>query len=270
MLAPPGQTIKALRESGGGGAENPFAIGGEWPALLRQLLIVDGLMTREVLREVVSMGSAVSRDQVALRMGNIVLRARAAMDVLPVSPPDRRKIKEFEKLILRTTDKRVGMSRGPGVLEHRMSPRLEWLVDLGYLNKDQGDRNRFTYQVTIAAGHLLENLDRAFGKANWPEMAAVEQWQSDDCPAPEQTSLIRLPFSKALPAAYAKLRPLLGPVSLRELAFVASLLVDTETGFEIMRAEIADWARGTEGVVLGRGRYARSDETIYIPDHLLR
>ena len=89
-----------------------------------------------------------TRDDVADRFGEIVDAAATACKELRVSPPEMREIREFRSAIHETLNEK-GSRRGqkgtggPGVLEHRVAPRLEWLVDLGYLSKEGLPKNSF-------------------------------------------------------------------------------------------------------------------------------
>jgi hypothetical protein len=270
---PAGHTIRSLRSPPEAAPDdttaNPFLIRGEWAALLRQFIEVDGVLLRELLRELVSMPGRVTRDEVALRFRDIVQRAVDSTDNLSVSPVDRRKTREFALLIEKTAAKRKQMSRAPGVLEHRVSPRLEWLVDLGYLHKDPEQRNAFSYEVGEGALDLLRDLDMAWGEPDLAESVAIRQWITSDCAAKLHPCVPTEPFPQAMRSAYRMLRPRIGPVALNELAFVTSLLSAPNRDFSPARDEILEWARSTDGINIGRGRYARSSLTIHISDDVL-
>ena len=267
---PAGQTIQSLRSLAS--AEwrgNPFLIGTEWAALLRQALAVDGLVLRETLRELVEAGGRVTRDEIALRFGEIVTRARSAAEVLSIPPLERRSLKDFESLITRTVAKRAKMSRAPGVLEHRVSPRLEWLVDLGFLRKPPGARNQFAYDVTEDASELLQWCDNLLLEADGPEVIASHFWAKSPAVKHLKDTMELAPFDDALRASYVALKPSIGPVPLSELAFVTSILCSNQAGFTQTMKAISDFAQSTNTVTLGRGRYARSDLTVHIPDAVL-
>jgi hypothetical protein len=95
---------------------------------------------RELLR-VISGSQVVKRDELAGTFPDIVHKAVDQCRRLGV-PVDFETI-QFLKLVKTTGEKRARQSRAPGVLEHRLSPRLEWLVDFGYLSKEGVCQKRF-------------------------------------------------------------------------------------------------------------------------------
>ena len=73
------------------------------------------------------------------------------------SPAAMAEAKKFVNLLRTTKEKFAGIEGGPGVLEHRTAPRLEWLTDLGALSKEGIAKNAFEYQ-RVADADLLANL----------------------------------------------------------------------------------------------------------------
>ena len=167
--------IVALRSLGGEEDANQFVLGVEAVGYLRQVVEKDGLLMRELVRYLAQSGSEVSRDGIAKDFAEIVARAVAAVREAGVSPPEQRTAREFQAMIEATTLKAqqvasAGGSRkgtsGPGVIEHRLSPRLEWLTDFGYLEKSRERKNAFSYTVAPALSQLLVDLDEHIGQSN--------------------------------------------------------------------------------------------------------
>ena len=135
--------------------------------MLRTVLQEDGLVIREMVRLLAS-SETIRRDDVARALPDIIHRAVDAAEALGVP---RQFVVNGRKFVrsLNESASRAG-SAGPGVLEHRTSPRLEWLVDLGYLVKD-GDipKNAFEYRVTDNIAALLKTLDESVAPGvDWP------------------------------------------------------------------------------------------------------
>src|SRR5262249_32754995 len=139
-----GQLTVGLRELNPGPPNNPMVLGLEVVALLRQVIDRDGLLVRELLRECAD-AQEIARDRVALSLPDIAARALASAQKLRLAPPVLAEGKKFLALLQKTAAKRASASRAPGVLEHRTSPRLEWLTDFGAFTKRGKPRNSFEY-----------------------------------------------------------------------------------------------------------------------------
>jgi hypothetical protein len=250
--------------------ENPFLLAGEQVALLRQILEVDGIMLREVVRELALWnGTRVSRDDITRRFEQIVDRVREVSASLPLSAPEVREIREFSSLIHETAAKRAKMSQAPGVLEHRVTARLEWLTDLGYLSK-AGPRNAFTYEVSRDIHRLLAEMDSAFGESNWADAVSIREWRHQSEWSPIREGMPALPMPECFLRSYTALRRRIGPSPVREVAFVAALLSEELLSFSDALDALLDFARATEGVSLSGGRFSKSPENIFIADSALR
>lgn len=244
--------------------ENPFLLGLEMPVLLRQLVDSDGIMLREVLREIVDTKPTFTREALASRFGDVVDRAVASAREIRVNPIDLRTIRDFATQVHRTLSDRAKMSKGPGLLEHRVSPRLEWLTDLGYLSKVGLARNGFEYRVEPAARSLLDSLDQLSGEERWGASVAVREW----CRNPAWSELLSS-FSigegvDTFVYAYRMLQRKIGPVPLQDMVFISALRSYGNCDFGTTFEDVVDFARTTEGVSLSGGRYRRSPENIFI------
>ncbi|NGX16021.1 hypothetical protein [Wenzhouxiangella sp. XN24] len=259
------QSLRQLSVIEGLTERNPFIIGIERVALLRQLLETDGPVTRELLRCIVELGQTVSRDQVADQYPVIVRRAleeigsRIPRAILAEAIKHR-------KLIERTAAKASTSRRAPGVLEHRVSPRLEWLVDLGYLSKDGIRKNTFEYRVMPEAVQLLSDLDARFGEKEMESSVASGQWRSNPSWNHFRERIGPMPFPESLLKAYKLLRRRVGPSSLRDVTLLTALLSEHDVSFGEVHKDIIDYAAKAPGVSLSGGRYSRDPQNIHIAE----
>jgi hypothetical protein len=254
--------------------ENPFLFGIDAVALLRQVIECDGYLIRELLRalcakKLQSDSSFVTRDDIAAEFADIVSNAvEASRGHFPVTTVY--KAMQFRKLIDKTAKKHSGQSRGPGVLEHRVSPRLEWLVDFGYLSKEGLSRNGFTYRVEPAATSLLDDLDRFGGEAHWAESVAVSQWISNPIWEDLRLKVQAEGRISVFARAYRLLQKPIGPSPLNDVAFLSALLSASARDYSEMEKEIVSFAQKTDGVTLSGGRTQRGPQNIYISEKILR
>ncbi len=177
--------------------------------------------------------------------------------------------RDFVRMLEATAARRQTQSEAPGVLEHRVTPRLEWLTDLGYLSKAGLPRNGFTYRPTEYLLGLAEHLERRMGKAHWAEEVALASWRSE---GPWETCRLRClsnGFGDAFRRAYNTLRPTVGPVAVAEVSFVAALLDRGGMTYGETLEAVAELARGTPGASLSGGRFVRAGENVYFSDQAL-
>jgi hypothetical protein len=257
-------------------ARNPFLLGVEAVVLLRQVVGADAILLREVIREIASREEGTfTRDEIARRFPDVVDRAVTVARDAKVSPPDLRKALDFQKLIHQTgqRQRRPGArrpnatSRGPGVLEHRVSPRLEWLTDLGYLTKEGERKNAFEYHSTEALHGLLADLDgKPIGDDYLPESVAVSQWWKNRHWKELREKVAVKPNEEAFRTGYGLMRRRIGPAPLREVALATALMSGEEKSFNTIFDELVAFAQRSEGATLSGGRrYRRSPENIYVP-----
>jgi hypothetical protein len=273
-----GQLVDSLRRMIGDEHEtaNPFLLRFEAPALLRQVLEMDGVLLRELLAFLVGAGGKVTRPQVAEAFGGIVERAVVHTKELRVAPMEMREALAFQSLIREQTQKlekaktkATGQSRAPGVLEHRVSPRLEWLTDLGYLSKDGLTKNSFEYRSGPSLEGLSEAIDRDLGTDYWADEVAVEQWRSNPYWSDLRRRMLGLPLPEAIRAAYRMMQRRIGPAPLREVAFITALMSSSDESVRGCVDELITFAQETDGVTLSRGRYRRTPENIFMSPAVL-
>lgn len=246
---------------------NPFLLGAESAALLWILLEKDGLFLRELLR-FLSGHDTVRRDDVADALPDIAAEAVDAAAVLRFSSQS---ISEGRKLASSLSDvDPTGEPRAPGVREHRSSPRLEWLTDLGYLSKEGIPKNSFEYRVTAYAEQLLSQLDAATeAGGDWCFNAALSAWRTNWYWESLRGVARARDEGSALGQAYAALRRPIGPAPLRDVAFLTGLLYRDLDPAETIGRVIA-LTQETPGASLSGGRVTRSPENIYMTDASLK
>jgi hypothetical protein len=252
---------------------NPFLLGVELAALFKQVIATDGLMIREVVREIAKLREF-TRDDLAKLFPEIVERVIVAAKPL-VSPTVYKKGVQFQKLIdpirrAKSLSKNTS-SKGPGVTEHRLSPRLEWLVDFGYLSKDGLAKNSFSYKATQSIPLLLENLDSHVDqfKDNWAESVATAEWNASDCWRPFRDRISKLNHSQSLLDAYRLTKRRVGPSPISDVAFLASLFSRSVSPFQDFVDQITQLSKDNDRVTLSGGRYKQTPMNVYIPNELL-
>lgn len=257
-----GQLAHGLRERSPAKSENPFALGVESAALMRQVLSRDALVLVELLRETRELRSF-TRDAIALKLPSLVERAMDAARQQMLPAPILAEGKRFLVLLRKTARNREKASTAPGVLEHRTSPRLEWLVDFGAYSKP-GVRNAFEYSPTSDAAVLLELLEKATGDHASDEVA-IGYWRRSMRWSRMWESFPAMDLYDALLAGYRLMERSVGPAPIREVCFAAAVLAPRlkQTHAQITEA-LLEWAATTTGITVSGGRYKRSPELVHI------
>jgi len=245
---------------------NPFALGPEAAAFLRQVIGIDGVVILELLREICASGTTVSRDALALLLPEIVDRAITSLKEGHLTPADLRKLRDTSKTLHSTLEKRKSASSAPGVLEHRISPRLEWLTDFGYLSKVGHPKNGFEYVVEPFAHKALAELDSLHGRPDWGDSFAVWDWTHNPVWEEPRRAIPRFDADQRVIRAYGLLQRRIGPSPIRDIAFAAALHSNEPLSYKESVDELIYFANVTPGVSLSGGRYVRSPENIYIPN----
>jgi hypothetical protein len=243
---------------------NPFVLDGDALLAFRQLLACDGLMLEPLLRRLIPwVGRDIPRDMVASDLllpicEDALARARA----LRFSTTDLGELRDLLRTVQRTVAKRGSGSGGPGVLEHRVTPRLEWLVDLQLLDKAGPHRNSFTYRAgTIVPAVVAIMVDFDPRNAQDVDELALAWWRLRD-PGRAGPSSKAVSSRDALRFAYDVTKRPVGPAAIRETVLIACARSD-ET-LASMRAELLTWASEDPKVTVSGGRYSRSPELVHI------
>ncbi len=265
-----GQLTTGLRSLSPQSSDNPMLLGLEVVALLRQVIEEDGLLLRELLQHLRKTAGAITRDGVALHLAPIAESALAAAHALRVPPPVLAEGKKFVALLKRTSANRAAASRAPGVLEHRTSPRLEWLTDFGALTKHGTPKNSFEYSLTPDAVTLLELLDRDASTPHWPDDVALGYWRRSTHWANARSRLSPIDLRTALRHGYRIMQRSVGPTAIREVCLAAGVLAPhLEQSLEEFSAHLVDWAAAEQGITVSGGRYTRRPELIHMTGEVL-
>ena len=246
---------------------NPFVLGAESAAFLRILLEEDGMFLRELLRFLIGR-DIVRRDEVAEALPIIAMRAVDAATTLRFPAQS---ISEGRKFVANLSEiDATGNARAPGVREHRSSPRLEWLTDLGFLSKDGLIKNRFEYKVTSRVAQLLALLDSTVKPGgDWPFSTALSAWRTNDYWETLRDATEVGDERFALGQAYTALRRPIGPAPLRDVAFLTGVLFPRFDADDAI-ARVMALTQETPGASLSGGRLSRSPENIYMTDESLK
>src|SRR5207302_1182828 len=105
--------VCGLRDRSPQKSDNPFALGVELAALMRQVLARDSLMLIEILRET-RQEKSFTRDAIALKLPAIAERAMEAARQLRLPAPVLAEGKRFVTLLHKTARSREKASTAPG------------------------------------------------------------------------------------------------------------------------------------------------------------
>jgi hypothetical protein len=262
-----GQLVRGLRDRSPEKAENPFALGIETAALMRQVLSRDALILVEILRETREQRSF-TRDELALKLPAIAERAMESARRLRLPGPVLAEGKRFVALLQKTARNREKASTAPGVLEHRTSPRLEWLVDLGAYCKP-GARNASEYSSTSDGAVLFELLESTSGDHASDEVA-IGYWRRSMRWSRIWESFPAMDLREALVAGYRLMARSVGPAPIREVCFAAAVLAPRlKESHAQMGVALLEWAASTSGITVSGGRYKRSPELVHMSTDLV-
>lgn len=160
-------------------------------------------------------------------------------------------------------------AEGPGVFEHRLSPRLEWLTDFGVLTKDGFAKNQFSYRKTPLVNELPGHLDDyVAGVASSDDVALIiasrdRRWAELRRPILGRTT------ERALIEAYERIKTGIGPVPIREVCFLAAVSLEPLPQVSDLRGYLLRWAEREPGIRLSRGRYRREPEMVHFSEEVL-
>jgi hypothetical protein len=263
----PGEVTQRLRNRAPD-PDNPFVLGPEMVILMRQLIERDGFMIICVLGKFArDTGRLIDRDQFALELPGLTQEAIDRAKQFGRSPEAIGKAKEFLRLVQQTGSKRKQMSDAPGVLEHRMTPRLEWLVDFGALTKAGFPRNGFSYRVTDDAQLLRSALESYYSNATSTDDAVLEYWRASRTLSALRNRYDSQDARAAIRQAYGDLRRNVGPVAIRDVCLVAGMrLSEKRWTVAALEAELLSMAQSDKAINISGGRYQRSAEFVYIKE----
>ena len=277
-----GQTAMALRGTSAS-EENPFVLGLETAALLRQVVERDGLILCELVRELAGSQAEFRRDDLLPdRFIGVARRAYESARQHQLRPEVTTQARAFLRLLEETAAKKARTRRtatanqgrpsseGPGVLEHRLAPRLEWLTDFGILTKDGLQRNGFSYRQTSLVAEFLARLDEYVQGTMTSEDVALATSVRDPRWTTQRQGLLVSSVEEALLAGYRKIQMSVGPAPIREVCFLAAVQLDPVQQVIQLQAHLLQWAEREPGIRLSGGRYSREPEMVHFSDKVLQ
>lgn len=274
-----GTLLAGLREAWSpkyGDQSNPFVLRAEGICFLRQVLRTDGLIIRGILKAICqSDETQFTRDWVSQRFAQIVEAAVADAKRMTFQPPALREAQEHLAHIRKTAQRmehprggRGSSPRGPGVLEHRVAPRLEWLTDLGVLSKEGFPRNSFQYARTEWAEVLLNSVSEE--AALDADQAVLDQWHSNPLWSQPRTDLRSTTTNRGFVRAYRIMQRRIGPTSVSEVAFLGALFAPAPITFNEAERGLIELAHSTHGATLSGGRYQRGAQNLHMTEAALQ
>lgn len=265
--------------------DNPFVLGPEAIIMLRQIMTEDSLVMVEILDAAIALGPQITRDSIAMRLPELVAAAQKKAKLLRFSPPVLAEGKKFVDVLRETARKSVQRqkrasrtengtleSRGPGVLEHRTAPRLEWLTDIGAFTKDGIPSNSFQYSVTEDATLLRDILHSVSNAELGADEAALRYWMTSNLFRPMRAQVLtsRDPLS-AFCRAYSTLQRAVGPVPLGDVAFLTAFFLSAgDHTVASARKFITDLGSSEKGITFSGGRYTRGADLIHVDQAYLK
>jgi hypothetical protein len=280
-----GHLVSVLRELSGPEV-NPFALGLESAAVLRQVITHDALILYALTQELAKYNESFRRDDL-IPTGFIAIATRAVDAVRDFGMPPQAVVqtKGFLRLIEDTIKKKSvraaagqkaargaksgSRSEGPGVLEHRLSPRLEWLTDFGILLKD-GPKNVFSYRQTPAVKDLSEGLGQYLKRERTADDVALNLSTRDARWQALRADRRANSLEEALIAGYRSIQMSIGPVPIREVCFIAALHLDPIPQVADLRRHLLRWSEREQGIRLAGGRYRREPEMVHFSEEVIR
>ena len=267
-LTAAGQAVMSLRDFRT--ATNPFLVEDEAVLFMRQLVASDGLMLKHFVAAIDELESPLQRSKIATDVFPAVV-ARMYEEVAGggYRVDTRREVKAFRDHITATAHKATGGSRGPGVLEHRTSPRLEWLCDLRVLRKEGLASNAFSYLSSDDLHTLRRCLWDEPGLASGADEVAVAWWRQSIGFRNERIERSTLDVREALIQGYRLIRRPGGPSAIRDVALLGAIVARDNPAVGEMATALVEWSQEESRISLSGGRYKREPELVQIRKELV-
>ncbi len=238
----PGQVAHRLRTQSQGIESNPFVWGLEFLILMRQAMERDARMLAPILASVSSRSGSVTREECAALLPEWAKVALAQLKDRRARPELISKARDFLRLVENTGKKRAQQSTAPGVLEHRTTPRLEWLTDFGALAKEGLARNGFEYLVKQDAVFLSGLVESVVEGRMTSDAAALEYWRRSERCSEWRRTYVAATAEDSLVRAYIMLKRPIGPVAIRDLCLVAGTLIESDVALSELEKVLSGMA----------------------------
>jgi hypothetical protein len=275
-----GQTVATLRKMSPS-SDNPFVLGLESAGLLRQIIERDALILCELMRELSNCETNFRRDD--LLPDRFIAIAQRAYEFARASHLPQEDIKQarfFVRLLEGTAAKKArsksrsdnkarSTAEGPGVLEHRLSPRLEWLTDLRILTKEGMQKNAFSYRQTPLVIDFLSKLENYTNRSTTSDDISLSISAQDPQWTAQRQGMLVDSMERALVAGYRNIQMSIGPVPIREVCFLAAIHLEPIPRTEVLLDYLLQWAQREQGIRLSGGRYRREPEMVHFTEKVL-
>jgi hypothetical protein len=229
------------------------------PYFLKILLESDYFIILALLKKINTSSTEFSRNDIVLEFADIVQDALKICESVVKNQDINRDMKKFFKLIKETKEKskKKENSSGPGVLEHRVTPRLEWLVDLGVLDKTGVKRNSFNYKSTEVLPNLVILLEKVLTDSSKLMEAVLCVGEIDSTSDGNFEDLI---------SAYRIISGGIGSVSIDDLIMTAC--INSRSAAPRNFRQILMERKNDKGIRFTGGRFSRKAEFVWFDKNI--
>jgi hypothetical protein len=253
---------------------NPFCLGLELVVYLRSIVQVDSAVILPLLRYI-SNRTRITRDDVAGQLVDFYREAYEEMKNSGAPVQDRKEARSLVETISKSNSAAIRSSaedsvRSFGVLEHRTSPRLEWLVDLGALSKAGLPRNVFTYFPTRDLKLLLSAMVQRKNVSRYAEDVALHYFLNSERCSELRTRFKASSLNEGFVKAYLLIGRQVGPTPIADLALLAGMAAAAaDAKVEAVIEHLIEWSSREPRISLSGSRYVRTPEMAHFQSSLL-
>ncbi|MEJ1159540.1 hypothetical protein [Prosthecomicrobium sp. N25] len=264
-------TLAAELRRVGGETENPFLIGPEIAVYVRTLFRLDGWTLKAIISRFADMPDPFNREDMIEKFGEIVVEVGGIVTKVVKNKSTVKEYAALTELVGRNIKKRAGKTEEEtvnlGVLEHRVSPRLEWLTDLRALAKTR--RNAFEYTMGEQAACFRAAMEKLGETEESRDEAALAFLVASDWSSRELANFCEADPFTAILKAYALVRPSIGPARIEDVAYMAGILIrNPSKNVAALSEYIVEIAKEREEVSVSGDRFTRSPKLVHIKEKL--
>jgi hypothetical protein len=262
--------LRAL-EAQGNHETNPFIFGPEVAVFVRALFQVDGWTLKSMIGRLESLGSPFRREDMIVHFGEIVDEVGS---IVKSAVRDKELLVRFanfrdliQKNMRKRTDKSPTETMSLGVLEHRVSPRLEWLTDIRVLAKQQ--KNAFSYSVGEDCDAFARAAEHAGESVESRDEAALRFLVGSSWGRRELSHLVESDPFRAMMRSYALVRPPVGPARIDDVCFVAGLFLrGSNRSIDLCHNYVLELARQYQEITISGDRFSRAPRLVHVKERL--
>lgn len=262
---------KIASELRGADEANPFIPGAEVALFARTLFQRDGWLLKPMVQRLGGLPRLFTREDMIGQFGDIVGDVEA---IVGVAIKDKDQLKEFaaflelvRKNLKKRADKEADETINLGVLEHRVSPRLEWLTDLRVLAKEQ--KNAFSYMLGEDYETMVRAVEYIGESESSRDEAALRFLTQSSWARHELSGRAEADPFRAMMNAYALVRPPVGPARIDDVCFMAGLLMrDADRTMDACRDHVLELSRTQEGITVSGDRFTKAPRLVHVKERL--